>query len=115
MLASPPAHSAAHCSHVLNVHLGPPVTPPPAHTQINWREPTTSLLTHTLLHRHCMQTEHVDGFLEHLEQWQDRVNNLLPGEEALRPGQVAAQAGVKAHHPIVIIPGDTLMATHVIH
>lgn len=51
------------------------------------------------------QTEHVDGFLERLEHLSDRMNNLLPGDDALRPGQVAAQQGVRAHHPIVIIPG----------
>jgi hypothetical protein len=48
----------------------------------------------------------VDGFLEQLSSLSDRVNSFLPGDEELRPGQVAAQAGLRAHHPIVIVPGE---------
>jgi hypothetical protein len=51
----------------------------------------------------------IDGFMERLS---DGVNILLPSDDSLRPGQVAAQAGVKAHHPIVIIPGNTHTRDH---
>lgn len=47
----------------------------------------------------------MDGFLEHLSKVSDRVNSILEGDDAPRPGQLAAAAGLKAHHPIVIIPG----------
>ena len=59
------------------------------------------------LHSVCvLQYEHVDGFLEQLSRVSDQVNSLLPGQDDdLRPGQLAAEAGLRAHHPIVIVPG----------
>jgi hypothetical protein len=63
--------------------------------------------------RVSLQTEHVNGFLEDLadlsDHVSDQVNKLLPGDELPRPGQLAAKAGLQAHHPIVIIPGAILV------
>lgn len=48
----------------------------------------------------------IDGFLETLANLSDTVSNILPGGDDLpRPGQLAAKEGLKAHHPVIIIPG----------
>jgi hypothetical protein len=48
----------------------------------------------------------MDGFLEHLAQLQERVSAIVDfDDEAERPGQLAAKAGLRAHHPVIIIPG----------
>jgi hypothetical protein len=56
----------------------------------------------------CLQAEHLDvtldGFLERLANISDTVNSII-GEEGLRPGQLAAEQGLRAHHPVIIIPG----------
>eukprot|EP00882_Tetradesmus_deserticola_P005236 GHRQ01005513.1.p1 GENE.GHRQ01005513.1~~GHRQ01005513.1.p1 ORF type:complete len:320 (+),score=124.15 GHRQ01005513.1:183-1142(+) len=46
----------------------------------------------------------LDGFLETLSNLSDTVSSII-GEEGPRPGQVAAKKGMKAHHPVVIVPG----------
>lgn len=48
----------------------------------------------------------LDGFLDKLSNLSDTVSYILPGGDELpRPGQLAAKAGLRAHHPVIIIPG----------
>jgi hypothetical protein len=46
----------------------------------------------------------LDGFLEKLANLSDTVSSII-GEDGPRPGQLAAKQGLKAHHPVVIVPG----------
>jgi hypothetical protein len=46
----------------------------------------------------------LDGFLEKLANLSDTVSSII-GEDGPRPGQLAAKQGMKAHHPVVIVPG----------
>jgi hypothetical protein len=47
----------------------------------------------------------LDGFLEKLANLSDTVSSII-GEDGPRPGQLAAKKGIKAHHPVVIVPGE---------
>lgn len=46
----------------------------------------------------------LDGLLERIANLSDTVSNFM-GDEGPRPGQIAAAQGLRAHHPIIIIPG----------
>ncbi|KAF6256224.1 Lecithin:cholesterol acyltransferase-domain-containing protein [Scenedesmus sp. NREL 46B-D3] len=46
----------------------------------------------------------LDGFLEKLANLSDTVSSII-AEEGPRPGQLAAKKGMRAHHPVVIVPG----------
>ncbi|WIA16398.1 hypothetical protein OEZ85_013090 [Tetradesmus obliquus] len=46
----------------------------------------------------------LDGFLEKLANLSDTVSSII-GDDGPRPGQMAAKQGLKAHHPVVIVPG----------
>jgi hypothetical protein len=46
----------------------------------------------------------IDGFLEKLANLSDTVSSII-GDDGPRPGQLAAKKGMKAHHPVVIVPG----------